>query len=130
MKIPIELTERRQWVVWKPYKHSDKFPWNARTHEPAESNNPETWASFDEARAVVDQYLGIGYVFSHYDDYFGVDLDGCRADGKLTDWAREVVVKFGTYTEVSPSGTGVKLFCKGRYPFDSGKNKKLDVPAM
>src|SRR5208337_4316993 len=41
----------------------------------------------------------------------GIDLDTCRAvDGTLAPWAAEVVARIGSYTEVSPSGTGAKVF--------------------
>jgi len=41
----------------------------------------------------------------------GVDLDTCRDEaGVVAPWALELVDKFATYTEVSPSGTGPKLF--------------------
>jgi putative DNA primase/helicase len=42
----------------------------------------------------------------------GIDLDSCRdpQGGGIADWAKEVIERFDTYAEVSPSGTGVKLF--------------------
>jgi hypothetical protein len=41
----------------------------------------------------------------------GVDLDTCRdSDGTLRPWALEVIERFASYAEVSPSGTGVKVF--------------------
>ena len=41
----------------------------------------------------------------------GIDLDTCRkADGTLEPWAAEVVARIGSYTEISPSGTGAKVF--------------------
>ncbi len=42
----------------------------------------------------------------------GIDLDSCRdaASGEIAAWAQEVIARFDTYAEVSPSGTGVKLF--------------------
>jgi hypothetical protein len=42
----------------------------------------------------------------------GVDLDACRdpASGALAPWAEEVPARLATYAEVSPSGTGAKLF--------------------
>ena len=42
----------------------------------------------------------------------GVDLDACRdaETDSLSPWAAEMKARFGTYAEVSPSGTGVKLF--------------------
>lgn len=40
-------------------------------------------------------------------------------------WAAALVARFATYTEVSPSGTGVKLFCRGRWP---GRRHRWGVP--
>ena len=41
----------------------------------------------------------------------GVDLDSCRDSGGLFEpWALEVMDLIGSYTEISPSGTGAKIF--------------------
>ncbi len=42
----------------------------------------------------------------------GIDLDTCRdpGNGEIEPWALEVIKRFGSYTEISPSGTGVKVF--------------------
>lgn len=42
----------------------------------------------------------------------GIDLDGCRnpGTGKVDEWAVEIVKRFNSYAEVSPSGTGIKIF--------------------
>lgn len=39
----------------------------------------------------------------------GIDLDGCVRDGEIEPWAQEIVDAIGSYTEVSPSGTGVHI---------------------
>jgi hypothetical protein len=39
----------------------------------------------------------------------GIDLDTCRGDGTLAPWAAQVVDRLDSYTETSPSGTGVKV---------------------
>lgn len=40
----------------------------------------------------------------------GIDLDCCIENGKLTDWAAEIVSHFkNTYIEISPSGTGLRI---------------------
>jgi putative DNA primase/helicase len=56
----------------------------------------------------------------------GVDLDGCRdpVTGTLTDWATDWVSAFGSYTEVSPSGTGVKIYALGA-PTELNKHVRL-----
>lgn len=45
----------------------------------------------------------------------GVDLDGCRNPdtGTVADWANALVEDFNSYAEVSPSGTGIKIFATG-----------------
>jgi hypothetical protein len=42
----------------------------------------------------------------------GVDLDSCRdpATGAIAPWAIAIISAIGSYAEISPSGTGVKIF--------------------
>jgi hypothetical protein len=81
----------------------------------ASATNPQDWF----ARAACEAALkhvgasGIGLVLGPLDDgtcLAGIDLDNCRHNGTLKPWAQEIVDRFATYTEVSPSGSGVKLF--------------------
>src|SRR5262249_55704500 len=122
--IPAELKARDQWVCWRwTWKAGkakwDKPPLNARTGRKASSTDKNTWSSFEAALAAYqdarNRYDGVGYVFSEGDPYAGVDLDDALgADGRLKEWAGELVTALGTYTEVSPSGTGVKLVLRAR----------------
>ena len=91
-----------------------------------------TWTSADEALANAGRFDGVGFVFSPDDPFCGVDLDGCRdpETGTMAEWAREIVLLFGTYSEVSPSKTGVKLFLRGKSPMDRGRKQELDVPKV
>ena len=42
----------------------------------------------------------------------GIDLDHCLEDGKLLPWAKKITGRFAdAYIEVSPSGTGIRIFC-------------------
>lgn len=130
-EIPIPLRLRNQWVLWRFEKRNDKptkLPYQA-CGKLAESDNDETWSTFAsiEERFRRRGYDGIGFVFAKDDGLCGVDLDGCRdkATGKVSDWAREIILAFGTYAEVSPTETGVKLFCVGRSPFKAGKRIRV-----
>src|SRR5262249_52810503 len=67
--------------------------------------------------------------------FAGVDLDGCRDPdtGELADWAKRVLAELSSYAEVSPSGTGVKVFVLARHelegnkrPFHSGEVEVYD----
>lgn len=126
-RIPEALRNRAQWILWKFGERDGKetkIPVQPNG-QPAKSNDAATWNTFESVTAAFDEvgFAGIGFVFSADDPLIGIDLDGCRdpETGKVSDWAREIVVKFATYAEVSPSGTGVKLFCIGESPFDSGR---------
>lgn len=61
---------------------------------------------------------GVGFVLDAGDPYVGVDLDGCRhpETRELAGWAAEIVELLGSYTEVSPSGSGVHIILRGELP--------------
>jgi hypothetical protein len=70
---------------------------------------------------------GIGFVFSDEDQILGIDLDHCiDSDGQIDQWARVIIDEVDSYTEISPSGTGVHIIAKGTLPED-GKNRRGDV---
>ena len=97
----------------------------------ASSTDPETWTTFDEVCRYYDTYSpsgkvrGIGFVLGKLTrdecadlvldpdgnvHSCGVDLDECLDDGKLKSWAKPIVDGAASYTEVSPSRTGLKTF--------------------
>lgn len=126
MDVPPQLRSRSQWVTWK-YIGDDrrKVPYQINGL-PAKSNDPETWTTFDYASKSVNS---LGFVFAPDDGLFGIDLDGCiSADGELQAWAQEIVDRFDTYAEVSPSGHGVKIWGLGAMPGGSGKKTSVDAP--
>jgi|SRR5215218_5877180 len=113
--IPEELRRRPQWVV-----HKDKIPHIAGGVGRASSTDLTTWRTFEEAVTALEtgRYDGIGFVFSSGDPYAGIDLDSCRnpETGELKEWAAKIVDAFGSYAEVSQSGTGVHIIVKGKAP--------------
>ena len=145
--IPQELKAISQWVCWIG-EHRDgkfnKYPVNPKTGRNASHSNASTWTNFTIAKAFHEQQKpvevtvnrgkkterkvtgiadGIGFVFSKDDPHVGIDLDNCRdlKTGEIEPWAQELIQLAKTYSEVSPSGTGVKLWGKGRIPGNKGK---------
>lgn len=115
--IPASMKAERRWVLWRFEQRNGKWtksPINARTSTNAKSNDSTTWATFDEAvaafrRGGVD---GIGFMLG--DGWSGIDLDDhLDGDGRITPFAEDVLRRFNSYHEVSPSGEGVKLFIRG-----------------
>ena len=114
--IPKELTERNQWVCWRLEirdGNKTKVPYQPNGRK-AEADDPATWSTHEECEAARSRFSGIGYVFAEGDPYFGVDLDDCFEGGKLKPYAEAIVDRFNTYTEISPSGNGVKLWGRGK----------------
>lgn len=120
----IQLPSRRMSPVLKHQAKPHKLPINPRTGGLAATTRSKTWSSFDEARAVARRWslTGVGFVFSNADPYSGVDIDNCRnADnGKIAGWALKIVEALRSYTEVSPSGTGVHIIVRGDFPARQG----------
>lgn len=129
-RIPAALRERSQWVCWRYITRGGKqtkCPVSARGGGRADSTDPATWASFDEVVAAwkAGGYAGIGYVFTADGPFTGIDLDGCIDDaGNIVSAAREIIDALNSYTEISPSGRGVKVFIAGRKPDGIGCKSK------
>ncbi len=131
--IPQVLKDRPQWVCWRREKRVGKvtkIPYSVRSGQAASSTDPSTWATYDEAMRSYERggCTGIGYVFSSDDDFCGVDLDNSRDPdtGTLKPWAQQIVNDLDSYTEVSPSGRGVKIFLLARKPGDRCRRKYHD----
>ncbi len=132
--IPDEMKERRQWVVWRLEVRDGKptkVPYSPHGGR-ASSTDLMTWGAFEEALAALDRFDGIGFMFCSADPYTGVDLDGCRdpETGEIAPWAAEIVSALDSYTELSPSGTGVHIIAKGTLPGRGGKRKSIEMYDM
>jgi putative DNA primase/helicase len=116
--IPQELRERKQWVNWQPVERNGKVtkvPYG-RDGKRASTTDPATWMTFEAARECDLERLG--FVFRKDDPFFGVDVDECRdpETGEIAPWAQKIVDELATYTEISPSGTGLHSIGRGTLP--------------
>jgi len=136
--VPNSLRELPQWTLWKSILREGKF--TKLPHQAdgsmASSTNPATWTTFNKA---VDAYgfgassfSGLGFVFAADGGLCGVDLDGCRNKdtGAVAQWAREWIVEFQSYAEVSPSQTGVKIFIVGTKPTWCGSKAAVEAEIL
>ncbi|CAN1572037.1 Primase, C-terminal 2 [Burkholderiaceae bacterium] len=129
--IPQELKDIPRWVMWKLIQRSKpngdkvwaKMPMTVNGTA-ASSTNATTWTNYEDvcdALIMGEGFDGIGLVLGA--DVQGIDLDDCRSpDGSLTDLATEVLARVDGYAEVSPSGTGIKIFA--RTNLDRSRTKK------
>lgn len=121
--IPEELQAVNNWVCWVG---SDKIPKNPNTGKNAQSNNSSTWGSFKTAIEACEKYHfdGLGFVFDTKNGYFGVDLDKCL---DKTDFCDEFVETLQSYAEISKSGTGLHIICKGKLPDGSRRKGNVEM---
>lgn len=109
---PSCLVSRRQWLTWA-YAGGTKLPLmpSGKTFR---SNDPSTYSDFDSVKDLEQ----VAYCFTSDDPFFGIDLDDCIVDGKLTFGAKMVMSLFEgkCFAEISPSGEGIKLIGIGKKP--------------
>jgi len=124
--VPTELRLHSQWVCWRWEVRDDrptKPPYTARSGWRASVTDPADWTTFENALAASATYDGIGFVLTPEDRFAGVDLDHCRdaTTGALDPWAAEIVAKLRSYTEITPSQTGLRIFVRAAMPGGRGR---------
>lgn len=107
-QIPNELKQLPIWCVWNLEK-GGKIPYNPRTGYKAQSNNLESFTSFKTAsKSVYDgRYNGVGIGIFY--GISAIDIDHCMNDGVLSDMATDIIQRMNSYTEISPSGNGIRI---------------------
>ena len=126
-----DLAELPVWVAWQlemkdgaePGSKPDKVPYRVGGGR-ASSTDPRDWGTRDKAAAMAERLPrlegdgGVGIILTEIGGGYslcGIDLDTCRnrgTTGYYAPWAQEVVEYFQSYTEISPSQTGLKIFFK------------------
>ena len=121
--LPQSLRERSQWITWALVPKGDgkpaKVPTDPQTSRSINGQDSAHWMSFPEAVAAFEanpRLAGIGYVLTPDDGVTGIDMDGCRDpdSGKVADWAMAHIRQFQSYSEISPSGTGIRILAAGK----------------
>ncbi len=136
--IPLELQNCHQWVVYatRPGDNgrTNKIPIDRKTGRPLKSwQESEQLLSFEKAYKEFrlnphEVISGLGFVLSKDDDMTIIDLDGAIDKGQIKPWAREIIEKLDTYTEVSPSGNGFHIILKGKHPDLTKKKMSVGAP--
>lgn len=139
-KIPAELKQYNNWICWQAFlsptdddpNHIGKKPICAKTGKLASSTNNATWCDFDTAVKASVHYSGIGFVFTDT-PYFGVDLDKLGDDiqnfqkGDTQNIVSEFIYCLRSYTELSQSGKGLHIICKGSLPHKGRRSGNVEM---
>lgn len=126
--IPQELKKLNRWVLWKLKTNekgkTTKVPVNAKNGYGAKSNDSDTWVSFDEAISKVEYFNCEGLGFMLGNGYFGIDIDH-QLDN--VDLINEFVLALNSYTEISQSGEGIHIICKGVLPVGNRRKGNIEM---
>lgn len=123
-----DFKKGRFFVNWA----ANKVPLNSETLFNAKPNDPNTWSTFEKAKANVNanKAKGVGFMFAELPEGFanlpkgyvltGIDIDAHKKDENGEDqrnpYADEILNKFrDTYIEKSPSGTGYHILFLANY---------------
>lgn len=118
--IPQELKNNGLFCTWK-LTEKGKVPFNPVTNSYAKSDNPNTFNNYETILKHLPKYYGVnaagqltgGLGMGVFNDFSAVDIDGCvDENGKLSDMASDIIEYINSYTEVSPSGTGIRIIFK------------------
>jgi putative DNA primase/helicase len=123
-RIPETLRAVPQWIAWSYVWNSAKGKWDKpplRIDGRAGSSTDPT-SQFPFAAALAAQkgrgFTGLGFVLTSADPFTGIDLDHCvnATTRAVEPWALEIVRTVDSYTEFSPSGTGLRIMAVAKLP--------------
>lgn len=123
VNVPQALKQLRRWCRW----HLLAGPGGKPTKRPDRSTRhyQSNAATFEEALQLgeLTSEAGVGLIFTDGVQIgngawlYALDLDACRdpSTAAIAEWAQRVVAAFDySYHEVSPSGTGLRMFVTSR----------------
>lgn len=140
--VPEDLAALPQWLMWrfesKPgQKKPAKMPYycdgSRRTGEQGSPSDRLALLPLDAALAQAHKRNanGVGFAFLPGDGLIGIDLDKViyrtdDGDETIKGGAAEIIATLASYTEYSPSGTGVHIIVRGG-PIQSEKSNDVGV---
>jgi putative DNA primase/helicase len=135
---PKALRDLVQWLVWRFEKDGgDKKPRKMPYYASGRRRHGDQGSHADRAHLVNyeaavaaarrGKYDGIGFAFLPGDGLIGIDLDHVidEATGEISERARNIIKACNSYTEHSPSKTGVHIFVAGET--ETFKNNEIGV---
>ena len=126
------LIQIPHWVLWR-WEQTEKGKFTKVPYQPngknAKNNDPMTWHSYDVALKAMSKtqpnFDGIGFCLFN-SDIAAFDIDHCRdpVTGGIDPWAADLVERVASYTEITVSGTGLRIIGVG---IRSKLHRKLPV---
>ena len=124
--IPDELRKPSQWLQYylksdpkKPNKKPSKHPIVKWASPEARKEYLRPLDYLLQERASTD-HAGFQRYVDKSEGFVYIDLDHCRdaSTGEIQPWAQQVVDEIDSYCEISASGEGLHIVCRGMLPED------------
>lgn len=106
-----------------------KEPINPLTGYGAKANDTTTWGTLEQALVAVEKYSLDGIGIELGGGLCGIDIDHVidKNTGTVFEDALRIVKQLDSYTEISPSGTGLHIFLYGDIPENGRKHTKRGI---
>ena len=141
---PEQLKQINQWVNWASIWNKDKEKFSKPPMKASgrngSSTDETTWTTLEKSLAAVGRegvYVdnsgkrhrvtldGVGFAGLGRTSFTGIDLDHCidRETGEINPAAQKIVKTFNSYTEITPSGDGLRIWIEADKPPTWSANK-------
>lgn len=132
VNIPEDLKWHKQWVCWRYEWNGTK--WTKPPFQPngfkASKTNPDHYSDFLSVVSAYERggFDGIGFVLTAKDPFVAIDIDACLKGNEITEEAVGIIQALNSYTERSPSGSGIRIFVMGIIPRNiNNRTKKVEI---
>ena len=149
--VPEELKRMDQWVNWSKLWNEDKTQFSKppmrASGRNASSTDEKTWTSFEKSVAALGRdgvykdnsgkkhnvtLDGIGFAGIGRTGYSGLDFDHCidPETGEMNPAVQEIIEKLDSYTEITPSGRGVRIWIEAEKPpgsWSANKTGEIEI---
>jgi len=146
--IPAVLQNFPHWVAWVTIPGTPKprkIALNPGLGYAASTKKPKSWGTFKQAVAfcmakvgkehqfrlddedVVGVVRGVGFQLAESSPFTAIDLDKCVAHGQIAPWAWKIVQHMRSYTELSPSSTGLHIFVNAEKTNNRCRKGKIEI---
>lgn len=136
--LPADLEGRERWIAWKATDDGRKVPrapWLTGGDAFVSAQDSDVWVDLQTAETWLDKLSGFDLAYNipdrddHDTDLVLVDYDDARdpETGVIHAAVREHLQRAESYADVSTSGTGVHILCRGQLP-DGVKSIEAALP--
>lgn len=141
--VPLLLREINQWIVWKAVPKDsgriDKVPIHHEKGWKINAHDKKNHLPFETAVAACQSGVGNGIGFdltggpiSHDENgeplyLVGLDFDKLEGKPQAVAYAKSVWRRLNCYSEISPSGRGIRMFVLSRQKPRAGHSEKCEI---